>query len=229
MRKFYEGRLFNEMSQKYLTVVRRHQPHRLRQLTYEPAIFQSEVDHFLVPAVARRGPLRVNVAARSHEAADIEGIGGRRPLAPSLFHICKSATALSLSPCPPPSLAARGRAFGGCHPPGRFGATVMSLRLRVETTILALSATKPQYRPDLGASGAGSMRLRRSLSRHHIWSSPLAAARAWCCVPCILCVVQHGSSTPSQASSARRKSGRIFQKDPDSSANSTSQKIYKYL
>jgi hypothetical protein len=47
IRKFYEGRLFNEMFQKYLTVVRRHQSHRLSQLTYEPAVFQSEVDHFL--------------------------------------------------------------------------------------------------------------------------------------------------------------------------------------
>src|SRR3546814_5808987 len=46
-------------------------------------------------------------AARIDKAADIgEGIGERHPLTPSLFHICKSAAAISLSPSPSPSLAA---------------------------------------------------------------------------------------------------------------------------
>src|SRR3546814_1040636 len=54
--------------------------------------------------------------------------------------------------CHPPlplHLPPRGRAFGGCPRPGRFGAAVTSLRPRLETTLLAVSATKPQHRPDL--------------------------------------------------------------------------------
>ncbi|MHA4836625.1 hypothetical protein [Sphingopyxis sp. MSC1_008] len=46
-RKFEEGRLFNEMSEEYDTVARRHQPQCPRQLANEPTVFQSEVDHFL--------------------------------------------------------------------------------------------------------------------------------------------------------------------------------------
>lgn len=45
-----------------------------------------------VPAVARRDPFRVDAGAASMKRPTSEGLGGRRPLDPSLFHICKSAT-----------------------------------------------------------------------------------------------------------------------------------------
>src|SRR3546814_17842755 len=94
------------MSQEYLTVVRRHPPHRLRQLTYESAVFQSELGHVLRSGSCPYRPV-TGKAARIDKAADIsEGIGERHPLTPSLFHICKSAAAISLSPSPSPSLAA---------------------------------------------------------------------------------------------------------------------------
>lgn len=95
------------------------------------------------------------IATDIDEAADIhEGMGGWCPLAPSLFHICKSATATSLiSPFPFTFLPLVAHSVDAPQS-GRLGAMVASLRYRAKNTILAVPAAKQQCRLDLRAVGA---------------------------------------------------------------------------
>ena len=163
-----------------------------------------------------------------------EGIGGRRPLAPSLFHIanlrpehlCSLPFSLSC-PCIFVSLVSLS---ADAPQPGRCDGYELEVPRRNHIS----GCTKPQSRPDLRALNC--MTLQRLPSRHHTSSSAarcgesiaLRSLRRLGCSTWIFDPVSSWRRT-AKVRKSQEKSGNIFQNDPDHMTINTSTNIQKKI